>query len=70
MVQIILKVTASGSGTLTNVASAPSSAVDMIPSNNTATATAVIEGVANMAITKNDDADPGNQGESNMIRSE
>ena len=70
VVQITLKVTASGSGTLTNVASAPSSAVDMIPSNNTATATAVIEGVANMAITKNDDADPGNHGESNMIRSE
>ena len=66
VVQITLKVTASGSGTLTNVASAPSSAVDMIPSNNTATATAVIEGVANMAITKNDDADPGNHGESIM----
>jgi uncharacterized repeat protein (TIGR01451 family) len=38
----------------------------MIPSNNSTTATAVIEGVANMAITKNDDADPGNDGESNM----
>ena len=66
VVQITLKVTASGSGTLTNVASAPSSAVDMIPSNNAATATAVIQGVADMAITKNDDADPVNHGESIM----
>ncbi|MDP6716326.1 MAG: hypothetical protein QF368_17130, partial [SAR202 cluster bacterium] len=58
VVQIVLSVASSGSGSVTNVASATSSTIDLDATNNTATSTTAIQGVADLAVAKSDAADP------------